>query len=601
MEKGSIVKFDPKLLGALKETMGRLPAIPGDLAGVKSLTIFDKHDFGGKPGWIFLNWIQFAPGHFSVLGAMENLHTLLFKNKCILHVEDFSFLSRLKRLKKLDLSGTDFSDCTLLKDLVSLQHVVLPDRRRLVHTEILGQLSAGVETKPEKEERGWCLGLYGSGGRKETKRSGDTDASAPTAAYTADRRLIGWIAASLGGLPKTPARLREIRLLDSLGAEAFSDRKRFSDAVLGELPPWITEKEGDFSMIAKLPNLRALFLWGAGLSDFSFLADCGQLSYLNLWNTGFSDCGILAGLPALRCVCLPEQGKLKDLEILAARREAEITRKKEGVWDVIFSGGGKELPDTAPLLIKIEPELLKVENKTNLREQPYGAEEGETTEEEQGGRNGRTESEREREILTMLSHMNTGKPKPQEPKEETSFFRDDEFDDLAVVSGEEVKLSYKGHCRVRHVVAEFFMEAELSPVWDAFCALEEEEDNWKRLSARRAKEMTDELCRLIMEENVAVLFLSFDPWGEGPYLTLEFAGGWAAVNYMDDENAVYYSIYNPAYTKGSELCPVQVGGQSPVPKMLAAEDVGQTAKIVRYFLENGQLLPGTLWKTNQRN
>lgn len=68
---------------------------------------------------------------------------------------------------------------------------------------------------------------------------------------------------------------------------------------------------------------------------------------------------------------------------------------------------------------------------------------------------------------------------------------------------------------------------------------------------------------------------------------------------MDDDNEIYYSIYNPAYPKASELCPVQIGGQSPVPKMLAIEDLELAAEIVRYFLENGQLLPGTLWKTNQ--
>lgn len=29
MEKRNIVEFDPKLLGAIQEIMGRLPAIPG--------------------------------------------------------------------------------------------------------------------------------------------------------------------------------------------------------------------------------------------------------------------------------------------------------------------------------------------------------------------------------------------------------------------------------------------------------------------------------------------------------------------------------------------------------------------------------------------
>lgn len=599
MEKRNIVEFDPKLLGAIQEIMGRLPAIPGDLSSIKALTIFDKHSIKGEPGWIFLNWIRFAPGHFSAVGMMENLHTLLFKNHGVLHVKDFTFLSRLKRLKKLDLSGTDFSDCTLLKNLPALQYAVLPDRRQLVHTEVLRELSARVETKTEKEEREYCCWLLGS---EEKGKAGECENAAmpfPAPVYTADRRLIGWIAASQKGLPKTPAGLMKIREIDSLSVEVF--RTDF----MGKLPSWLSEKEGDFSLLAKLPNLRVLFLWNTDLDDFSFLSDCRQLSYINLWNTGFTDCAILAKLPSLRCVCLPEAGRLKNLEVLAARREAEMTQKKEELWDFVLEGGRAELPDTTSLLIKTEPERFKAEEKEDLRKQEYEAEDGGKRKEKKGEKKEQeqAESERERQILMMLSRLDAarkGMPMPQEPKEEVPFFRDDEFDNLAVISGEEVVISYKGDCRVRHVVAQFFMEAELSPAWDAFCALEEEKDNWRRLSAKRAKEMTDELCRLIMEENVEELFLSLDPWGEGPYLTLDFAGGWAAIDYMDDENAVYYSIYNPAYTKGSELCPVQVGGQSPVPKMLATEDVGQTVEIVRYFLKKGQLLPGTLWKTNQK-
>ena len=117
-----IVKFDPWLLGAIRKAMGKLPAIPGDLSKVKSLPFFDGGRFSGEEGLVLNGWLELASGDFSAIGNMPNLHTLLFQNHRTLKIGNFDFLCQCRKLKKLDLSGTDFSDCELLERLPDLQY-----------------------------------------------------------------------------------------------------------------------------------------------------------------------------------------------------------------------------------------------------------------------------------------------------------------------------------------------------------------------------------------------------------------------------------------------------------------------------------------------
>lgn len=595
MEKGKIIKFDPKLLGAIREAMGELPTIPRDLTKIKALTIFDKHNFAGEAGWIFLNWMEYAPGHFSAIGAMENLHTLLFKNHGILCVEDFTFLSQLKRLKKLDLSGTNFSDCALLKDLPALQYAILPDRRQLIHTKVLKELPARVETKTEKEERERCR-IFCNNDKNKGR-----EWSASPVPYTADRRLIQWIITSLGGMPKTPAEMMKITQLDNLGVEISTNKKLlWADGVAfgvggSESNSLCLEKEGDFSLLAKLPNLRALFLWGTDLEDFSFLSECRQLSFINLWNTKFVDCKILENLPALRYVGLPEEGQLKNLAVLTKRRAAEEMQKEEEAWEYMLAEDGKKTPPKNPLIIKTEPKIpeIKPEEIWETFEEKELGKDGENTE------NAKEEMKWWRRKRIETKKRSEKKAQDGRAKEEIPFYREDAFDYLAIVYGEQAVFPQGDGAKVRHVSAQFWMDAKLPPVWEKFCKLALYEDNWAKLPKDKAEELTDELVRLVRQGDVAVLFLALDACGEGPFLTLEFSGDWAAVNYMDDDHNVYYSCYNPDFTNGSELSPVEIGGQSPVPKMLALNDLGLAADIVREFLEHGKLLTGSLWKTNQ--
>lgn len=171
------------------------------------------------------------------------------------------------------------------------------------------------------------------------------------------------------------------------------------------------------------------------------------------------------------------------------------------------------------------------------------------------------------------------------------FYKDEDFKNMKIVDGGSVPLSYEGSPAVRCVSVDFV--GKQPPAWRAFPY--EEEDCWLSLSEEGKAAMTDQLVRAILDDRVHSLILSQEPWGEGHYLCAEFAGGWAAVFYDTGDGEACYSCYNPDYDTVEILAPVEIGGQSPVPKMLALEDMERTAQIVRYFLETGQLCPGTQW------
>lgn len=588
------MKFDPWLLGAIQKAMGVLPAIQADLAKVKSLTFFDGAYSLKEPGTVLNGWMEVAPGEFSAIGKMPNLHTLLFKNHRVLNVGDFGFLSGCTKLKKLDLSGTDFSDCRVLAALPLLQYAMLPDRQLLAHTEILDEIKAFAESEQEMDERARA-GFYAAWEtqrRKEIGRSGFIKGkSMPENPHTADARLIRWIAVSLGKLPDKWEELDKIRILDcrkrnaSLEAALFKKADRIEgmpqNHSLGKLPSWLMEKEGDFSLMGELPNLQALLLWGVCLEDFSFLSKCRGLLYLNLWDTNFSDCGLLAQLPVLSYVCLPKREQLINYSALEARkkvREQEEKRQMEGFWY-----GGDDVLEAEALCPGHAAQLMFFPQKHD-KDAP--------------GRTGHKKPETSQEDVSAAAQRASDEGaadlRPEGDKA-TAYCHETDPLDLVTVKGEDVVISYEGSFGVRHVIGEFCMDST-PKLWKAFSKLEEEEDNWARLDAKRVEQLTKELMEAIMEGNVATLYLSLEPWGEGHMFIVEFTGGWAEITYRDDITPVCYIFYNPAYANPAELSPIEYEGQRNVRKMLALDDLALTAEIVRHILETGQLLPGTLWK-----
>lgn len=188
-------------------------------------------------------------------------------------------------------------------------------------------------------------------------------------------------------------------------------------------------------------------------------------------------------------------------------------------------------------------------------------------------------------MLDQLSH--TVEVKVEEP-----FYHDEDFKDYVVVDGGDVQLTYQGSTSVRCVSVE-------PSCWKEFPMLEE--DNWQNLDTETKEKMIEQLEKSICSGKVKSFVLSQEPWGEGHYLLADFANGWAAISYQNDEDQIYYMPYNPEYDTVEILAPVDAGGQSPVAKMWALDNMELVAKIVRHFLETGQLCPGTKWLTEQKN
>ncbi len=193
------------------------------------------------------------------------------------------------------------------------------------------------------------------------------------------------------------------------------------------------------------------------------------------------------------------------------------------------------------------------------------------------------------EILDTLLKK---KAEPLEIKVPEPFYKDEDFQNLKIVDGGTVRLSYEGSSQVRCVGVDF--AGKYPSAWKDFP--QEEEDCWVRLSEESKERMADQLADAILKGKVHSFLLSQEPWGEGHFLSAEFAGGWAALFYEDDEGNCY-SSYNDDYDTVEILSPVEVGGQSPVPKMMALEDMELVARITKHFLRTGQLCPGTFWVT----
>lgn len=191
------------------------------------------------------------------------------------------------------------------------------------------------------------------------------------------------------------------------------------------------------------------------------------------------------------------------------------------------------------------------------------------------------------EVLDRILNQ-TEAPSIQVPE---PFYRDEDFRNMKIVDAGSVRLSYEGNCEVRCVQVDF--AGKEPSAWKHFEY--EEEDCWADLNDTDKEIMADQLADAIAGGRVHSFLLSQEPWGEGHYLSGEFAGGWAAVFYDTGDGEAGYSIYNADYDTVEILAPVEIGGQSPVPKMMAVEDMELVAKIARHFLKTGQLCPGTRW------
>ncbi len=129
------------------------PTILYDLKKVKRLL---GRDFPGPYGCYSArelapicerDFLQSGKNSWALLGELANLQVLEFPKKTPPGIiDDFSFLPKLKNLRKLQLKYTGFADCSLLSGLTQLKYLSLPARKRLLHTEVLDHLSCEIYT-----------------------------------------------------------------------------------------------------------------------------------------------------------------------------------------------------------------------------------------------------------------------------------------------------------------------------------------------------------------------------------------------------------------------------------------------------------------------
>ena len=159
-----------------------------------------------------------------------------------------------------------------------------------------------------------------------------------------------------------------------------------------------------------------------------------------------------------------------------------------------------------------------------------------------------------------------------------------------IMNAGEIKLPAVEYDQVQYVSAQF-LKGKTPKAWKGF---PDEGSNWANLPPEERKRLAEQLRSAMMNGKVMSLWMSFDPWGEDCFLSADFENGRAALLYNAcDECAA--APCDPDRPDGGEDARVDIGGQTPVPKMCAVEDMAKAAEILLYFLENGKLSPETRW------
>lgn len=103
------------------------------------------------------------------------------------------------------------------------------------------------------------------------------------------------------------------------------------------------------------------------------------------------------------------------------------------------------------------------------------------------------------------------------------------------------------------------------------------------------------LLNKVSEGRFECVTASPEYWGEEDFMELDCADGWATLGWEDWDNDCWYTIYNPAEAGNLEDAPPEIGGQSPVPKMHAIQDLQLAADCLAWFIKYGGLYPGAYW------
>jgi len=137
-----------------------------------------------------------------------------------------------------------------------------------------------------------------------------------------------------------------------------------------------------------------------------------------------------------------------------------------------------------------------------------------------------------------------------------------------------------------------------APLPDAFAAHCLEYGRKRFMNSELTQEVLDELTELIRAEQVNSLLLSLDENSEEDFFTMDIEAGWAALTFNiwnEKGDPVCFQPINEKYVSVEEDAPVEIGGQTPVPKRFALDDLSLAAECAVYFAKTGKLYPGVPW------
>ena len=92
-------------------------------------------------------------------------------------------------------------------------------------------------------------------------------------------------------------------------------------------------------------------------------------------------------------------------------------------------------------------------------------------------------------------------------------------------------------------------------------------------------------------------WLALDEYGEEDFLSVDIENSWVALAFNtwgEKGNAHQYLPINPQYEESQENAPVEIGGQTPVRKRNALDNLNLAAECVLHFAQTGELYPLSL-------
>lgn len=296
-------------------------------------------------------------------------------------------------------------------------------------------------------------------------------------------------------------------------------------------PEWLTPEPGNWSLLQDLPNLQSLFLPELKLPDFSFLARCSNLRQLGLCRANLADGRLLAGLKHLTMLELPA-AEFGDFSFLQHMPQLEILDLSYTDFrDCRILAG---LPNLRLVHLPAERQLLN---------------------------------------LAVLEEL------PMQVKTYARRSRGRDIPPFDLIAPDEKWLA----------------EHETLDIAPPYKVLYITVNGSERVAPEIDARYLQKLLNQVSEGDLGCVVASPEYWGEEDFMELDAADGWATLAWEDWDNDCWYTIYNPAEAGNLADAPPEIGGQSPVPKMHAVQDLHLAADCLAYFIKTGGLYPGAYW------